>query len=59
VRLGYHLLGDDGVMHRWRFRGRGRIQRATAGVLRAVTGGAVPGWHDLHARHAQVAPPGR
>ena len=59
VRLGYHLLGDDGVMHRWRFRGRGRIQRAAARLLRSFTGGAVPGWHDLHARHAQAAPPRR
>lgn len=56
IRLGYYLLGDDGVMHRWRFRGHGRLRRAVARWLERFTRGAVPGWHDLHARHERAAP---
>ena len=54
IRLGYYLLGDDGVMNRWRFRGHGRLRRWTARQLRRVTLGEVPGWHDVHARHSNI-----
>ncbi|MCE9601088.1 MAG: FkbM family methyltransferase [Gemmatimonadetes bacterium] len=56
IRLGYYLLGDDGVMTGWRFRGHGRLRTWTARLLRHFTEGAVPGWHDLHARRVS---PGR
>ena len=55
IRLGYFLLGDDGVMNRWRFRGHGRLRTWTARWLRRFTGGEVPGWHDLHARRVSPA----
>ncbi|MBK7906172.1 MAG: FkbM family methyltransferase [Gemmatimonadetes bacterium] len=51
IRLGYWLLGDDGLMNGWRFRGHGRLRTFAARWLRRFTGGEVPGWHDLHARH--------
>lgn len=51
IRLGYWLLGDDGVMNAWRFRGHGRLRTFATAQLRRVTEGEVPGWHDLHARH--------
>jgi len=56
IRLGYYLLGDDGVMNRWRFRGHGRLRGWVARGLRRFTGGEVPGWHDLHARQARPGP---
>lgn len=55
IRLGYYLLGDNGVMNRWQFRGRGRLQRLVARSLSHFTRSSVPGWHDLHARHESVA----
>ena len=56
IRLGYYLLGDDGVMNGWRFRGQGRLSTWTARLLRHLTGGEVPGWHDLHARRVSPRP---
>ena len=56
IRLGYYLLGDDGVMNRWRFRGHGKLRRWAARLLRRFTGGEVPGWHDLHARYVRPGP---
>ncbi len=55
IRLGYYLLGDSGVMNHWRFRGHGRLRSLVARVLGRITRGAVPGWHDLHARHESAA----
>ena len=55
IRLGYYLLGDDGVMNRWRFRGAWRLQRYATDILQRMTKGPVPGWHDTHARHSSVA----
>lgn len=52
IWLGYYLLGDDGAMKRWKFRGAGLIRRMTARVVRSITGGPVPGWYDTHARYA-------
>jgi hypothetical protein len=54
IRLGYHLLGNDGVMDRWRFRGAGRLRRLTTHALTPFTGGTVPGWYDTHARQSHV-----
>ncbi len=56
IRLGYYLLGDDGVMNRWRFRGHGKLRRWAARLLRRFTEGEVPGWHDLHARYVRRGP---
>jgi FkbM family methyltransferase len=52
IRLGYYLLGDDGVLNRWRFRGAWRLRSLIRGFLSFFTKGLVPGWYDTHARHA-------
>lgn len=54
IRLGYYLLGDDGIMSKWKFRGAGRLQSLTRGLLRLFTKAAVPGWYDTHACHSCV-----
>ena len=51
IRLGYLLLGDDGSMRKWRFRGAGRLRSLTGRFLGLFTHAAVPGWYDTHARH--------
>ncbi|HEY2827695.1 MAG TPA: FkbM family methyltransferase [Pirellulales bacterium] len=55
VSLGYRLLGDDSVMSRWRFPLARMIRSLTRSFLKFITGSAVPGWHDTHARHASAA----
>jgi FkbM family methyltransferase len=55
IRLGYYLLGDDGVMSRWRFRGAWQLKRYAADLLQRRTKGPVPGWHDTHARHSSFS----
>jgi FkbM family methyltransferase len=52
IRLGYLLLGDDGIMSRWRFRGAGRVRSLARGAVGLLTQAAVPGWYDTHARHS-------
>ena len=54
VRLGYFLLGDDGVMTRWRFKGAWRLQQLVRRLLSRLTRAAIPGWYDTHARHSSV-----
>lgn len=54
IQLGYYLLGDDGVIHGWRWRGHGRLRRWTTRLLQRFTEGEVPGWHDVRARHSSV-----
>jgi FkbM family methyltransferase len=56
VRLGYHLVGDDGLMSRWRFPGALRLRGWSAGLIGLATRAAVPGWYDTHARHSSVKP---
>lgn len=51
-RLRYCVVGDDGIITKWRFRGAGRLQWLVARILRLLTGAAVPGWYDTHARHS-------
>lgn len=51
IRLGYYLLGDDGIMHKWKFRGAGKLHSWTRNFLSLFTKAAVPGWYDTHARH--------
>jgi len=55
IRLGYFLLGDDGIMKNWRFPGAKRLQWIVAGILTRFTKGSVPGWYDTHARHRIVS----
>jgi len=52
IRLGYFLIGDDGIMKKWRFRGAGRLQSCAKSLLRCFTQAAVPGWYDTHARYS-------
>jgi FkbM family methyltransferase len=52
IVLGYYLLGDDGVMNRWEFRGACRLRRKARRFLSRLTKVAVPGWYDTHARHS-------
>lgn len=55
IRLGYFLLGDDGVLKRWKFRGAWRLRRLSKRfVSRSLGGAAVPGWYDTHARHREA-----
>lgn len=55
IRFGYYLLGDDGIMNRWRFRGAWRLKAYAADLLPKFTKAPVDGWHDTHARHSSVA----
>jgi len=50
IRMGYFLLGDDGVMKGWKFWGAGKLRTMARSALRLFTHGAVPGWYDTHAR---------
>jgi FkbM family methyltransferase len=52
IRLGYFLVGDDGLMRKWRFRGAYRLRSLTGRVVGLFTHAAVPGWYDTHARHS-------
>ena len=54
IFLGYLLLGDDGIMEKWRFPGAPLIRRLTRRVLRMLTHATVPGWYDTHARHSSA-----
>ena len=51
IRLGYYLLGDSGVLNRWRFRGAERLRLVVSRLLRFFTKASIPGWYDTHARH--------
>jgi len=54
IYLGYYLLGDYGLLGRWRFPGarqaRGLVRRA----LGLLTHATVPGWYDTHARLSEA-----
>jgi FkbM family methyltransferase len=52
ICMGYFLIGDDGIMKKWRFRGAGRLQSCTKTLLHWFTQAAVPGWYDTHARYS-------
>lgn len=52
VWMGYYLLGDDGIMNQWKFRGAWRLRSLTRHFLSLFTKAAVPGWYDTHARHS-------
>lgn len=52
IRLGYCLVGDDGIMNNWRFRGADRLRSLARRVVGLFTHAVVPGWYDTHARHS-------
>ena len=53
IFLGYYLLGDDGIMGRWRFPGARQLRGLTRRAIRLLlTHATVPGWYDTHARHS-------
>jgi FkbM family methyltransferase len=52
VWLGYHLLGDDGLMTQWKFQGAQELRSLTSRFLRVLTKVKAPGWYDTHARHS-------
>jgi FkbM family methyltransferase len=54
IRLGYLLLGDDGIMTKWQFRGAWQLQSIIKRFLKRFTRAAVPGWYDTHARHVSA-----
>jgi len=54
VRLGYYLVGDDGILKRWRFPGAWMFRSLIGRVLGLFTRASVPGWYDTHARHSCV-----
>ena len=54
IRLSYYLLGDEGVMEKWSFRGAWVFRAMVRRTLRLYTRATVPGWYDTHARHSSV-----
>ena len=55
IRLGHYLVGNSGVMMGWSFKGSRRLQSWARRLVHSLTNTAVPGWHDIHARHVDVA----
>ncbi len=51
ILLGYYLLGDDGIVNQWKFRGSWQLQSLARRFCSFLTKAAVPGWYDTHARH--------
>jgi hypothetical protein len=54
IRLGYYLLGDDGILNQWNFRGAWMLRLVISRFLMLFTRAPVPGWYDTHARHSSV-----
>jgi FkbM family methyltransferase len=52
VQIGYYLLGDDGIMNKWKFRGARRLRSLISRFLEIFAKADVPGWYDTHARHS-------
>jgi FkbM family methyltransferase len=53
ILMGYYLLGDNGIMNRWKFPGAGRLRSLAWRFLKLFTRApAIPGWYDTHARHS-------
>lgn len=52
IRLGYFLLGDEGIMIPWTFSGAWILRALVWRVLLFFTKATVPGWYDTHARHS-------
>jgi FkbM family methyltransferase len=54
IRLCYLLVGDDGIMRKWRFPRAHLLRRLTGRVLGLLTHTAAPRWYDTHARHSSA-----
>lgn len=54
IRLGYFLVGDEGILSRRTLRGSSRLQSWARRLVHRFTRAAVPGWFDTHARHCSV-----
>ncbi|MFA5367029.1 MAG: FkbM family methyltransferase [Dehalococcoidia bacterium] len=54
IRLGYYLLGDDGIAVRWKFVGVRWLLTLIGKSLGLGLRAPVPGWYDTHARHVSV-----
>ncbi|PYJ46232.1 MAG: FkbM family methyltransferase [Verrucomicrobia bacterium] len=54
ILLGYYLLGDDGILNDWKFRGSSQLQLLASRFCSFLTKAAIPGWYDTHARHRCV-----
>ena len=52
IRMGYYLLGDDGIMKKWDFRGAGRLRSLARRSVKLLTQAEFPTWYDTHARHS-------
>lgn len=54
IRLGHYLLGNDGIMYQWKFRGAWRLELWGSRLVPLLTKGAANGWYDIHARHSSA-----
>ena len=54
IWCGYYLLGDEGIMNKWKFYGAAKLRSIISQFLKFFTKAAVPGWYDTHARHSSV-----
>jgi hypothetical protein len=54
IRLGYYLVGDDGILNEWNFRGARMLRLVISRFLMLFTRAPVPGWYDTHARHSSA-----
>ena len=54
IRLGYYLLGDDGIVSRSNLLRAVRLHLLIYRFLKHFTKAEVPGWYDTHARHFRV-----
>ena len=54
IFAGYALVGDTGILNDERLPGVWRLREPAKRVMRRITGAAVPGWYDTHARHSSV-----
>jgi FkbM family methyltransferase len=50
IMLSYRLMGDNGIMRKWRFRGAWRLQQLVCRYFRPLNGDDSPWWYDTHAR---------
>ena len=50
IWLGYKLLGDDGLMTKWRFAGADKLKKGVRKAINYFTKAPVPGWYDTHAK---------
>lgn len=56
IHLSYRLVGEDGIITKWRYWGADLIRRVTGRFLRLFTRAVAVGWYDTHARHFSVTP---